>query len=138
MANSCDNQPIRLVLALANELSGIVGHAAKAAGLTPQQARVLMQLEEPRRMCELAAQQSLDPSSITSLVDRLERDGLVLREPDPSDGRVRRVALTAVGLQTRARFFAEFTAQPDPFAALTPEQRRALVERLGSTGEQLV
>ena len=136
MASSCDNQPFRLVLALADELLGQIDHAARSCGITPQQARVLMQLEEPRRMCELAEQQALDPSSVTSMVDRLERDGLVVRKSDPSDGRVRQVALTVAGRRARTRFFSELMARPDPFDALTPEQRLALVERLGSAGRQ--
>lgn len=50
---------------------------------------------------DLAEFLSLDPSQIVSLVDELERDGLVRRLVDPSDRRSKVVHATEVG---RARF----------------------------------
>ena len=41
--------------------------------------------------------------SITQLVDRLAREGLVTREPDPSDRRMVRVALSEAGLKLARR-----------------------------------
>jgi DNA-binding MarR family transcriptional regulator len=38
---------------------------------------------------------------MTGLVDRMERDGLVLREADPEDRRAQRVRLTEAGRQVR-------------------------------------
>ncbi|MDO5501488.1 MAG: MarR family transcriptional regulator [Propionibacteriaceae bacterium] len=46
------------------------------------------------------------PASVTSIVDRLEKDGLVSRHPDPRDGRAVLVELTAEG----ARVVEEATA----------------------------
>ena len=60
----------------------------------------------------------------------------MVRQSDPADGRARLVALTAAGRRARTKFFTELSAQPDPFDALTPEQREALVERLRSAGQQ--
>ena len=37
------------------------------------------------------------PASLTGLVNRLERDGLVARRTDPEDGRARRVSVTEAG-----------------------------------------
>jgi len=37
------------------------------------------------------------PASVTGLVKRLERDGLVARRTDPDDGRARRVSITELG-----------------------------------------
>ncbi|MFD0532862.1 MarR family winged helix-turn-helix transcriptional regulator [Actinomadura luteofluorescens] len=48
-------------------------------------------------MGELGAMLGLAKSSLTGLVDRTERNGLVRREPDPRDLRAVRVALTAEG-----------------------------------------
>ena len=130
MASSCENQPVALVLALADELRSHMESATRSVGLTVEQAKMLAQLDGPRRMSELAEGRCCDPSSITSLVGRLERDGLVVRESDPTDGRVRIVVLTDHGRALRSRFFEELAARPDPFAALTSEQRRALADRL--------
>src|SRR6516165_8305294 len=38
------------------------------------------------RMSDLGARRMLTPSGITRVVSKLERRGLVLREPDPPDG----------------------------------------------------
>ena len=47
------------------------------------------------RMSELATRARLSKQTMTTMVRLLERDGLVRREPDPADGRVTRVYLTA-------------------------------------------
>jgi DNA-binding MarR family transcriptional regulator len=49
------------------------------------------------RMTDLAQQVMLSPSGLSRLVDRLQRDGLVAREPDPDDARGARTALTDAG-----------------------------------------
>jgi DNA-binding MarR family transcriptional regulator len=57
--------------------------------------------ENRLRMSELAASLLLSQSGITRLVDRLEREGLVVRERCDSDGRGYYAVLTAEG---RTRF----------------------------------
>jgi DNA-binding MarR family transcriptional regulator len=83
-------------------------------------------------MSDLAELQLCDPSSITSVVARLERDGLVRRANDPRDGRVRLVVLTPAGRRKRQKFLDELADLPDPFAMLTADQRDTLVEHLRS------
>ncbi|MFD0891191.1 MarR family winged helix-turn-helix transcriptional regulator, partial [Streptosporangium algeriense] len=41
----------------------------------------------PMRLSELKASEQVTQPAITQLVTRLERDGLVERRPDPTDGR---------------------------------------------------
>lgn len=50
------------------------------------------------RMSDLAAQTLLTTSGITRVVDRLERDGLVRREPCPTDRRGANAVITDAGL----------------------------------------
>lgn len=50
------------------------------------------------RMTELAASVLLSLSGITRLVERLEREGLVIREPSPEDRRGSYATLTEAGL----------------------------------------
>ena len=50
-----------------------------------------------RRLTELAERVLLSPSGISRLVDRLEAEALVAREPDPDDRRATSVALTRDG-----------------------------------------
>ncbi|MGI8552362.1 MAG: MarR family transcriptional regulator [Dehalococcoidia bacterium] len=52
---------------------------------------------EAQRMSDLARFVEVEPQSITSLVDRLERVGFVLREKHPSDRRATVLAVTESG-----------------------------------------
>ncbi len=65
---------------------------------------VLVQLAEAPdnrlRMSELAEAVLLSRSGLTRLVDRLQKDGLVQREPDPADARGMYTVLTAKGRDT--------------------------------------
>jgi DNA-binding MarR family transcriptional regulator len=54
----------------------------------------------PRRQGELAQCAMLDPSTVSRHVAQLVRSGLVVRAPDPSDGRAVRLAPTPKGEET--------------------------------------
>src|SRR5262245_26367215 len=75
-------------------------------GLPLTQYEVLLYLndapEQQLRMSELAASVLLSQSGVTRLVDRLERQGLVVREPCPSDGRGLLARITDEGRQRLA------------------------------------
>jgi len=62
-----------------------------AAGL------LLTLVDGPRRITELAETEALAQPTVTQLVNKLERRGLVLRERSPSDGRVILVSLSSQG-----------------------------------------
>jgi DNA-binding MarR family transcriptional regulator len=51
----------------------------------------------PMRIGELAATEQVEPPTMTRLIDGLERDGYVAREPDPQDARAVRVRATPKG-----------------------------------------
>jgi len=53
--------------------------------------------EGAARLTSLAAQEGVSQPSMTQLIQRLERQGLVARLPDPADGRVAIVDLTDAG-----------------------------------------
>jgi DNA-binding MarR family transcriptional regulator len=97
VSESCDQSPLRLLLQLAERLRSFMDAAAAESGLTAQQAELLMFLDQPRRMHELADHKLCDPSSVTSMVNRLERDGFVKRDVDPDDRRARIIRTTAKG-----------------------------------------
>jgi len=67
-------------------------------------------------MASASARLQVHPTSVTNTVDRLERDGLVRREPHPTDGRATLVVLTksgrALSSETSARLNAEVFSQP--------------------------
>jgi DNA-binding MarR family transcriptional regulator len=57
--------------------------------------------EDALRMGELARRARLSKQTMTTMVRLLERDGLVERRPDPSDGRATVIVLTARGRDFR-------------------------------------
>ncbi len=84
--------------ATARELSRTATKAFRQAGyrLSFEQWTLLVSLWNKDGQCqhELASCQGKDRPTITRLVDKLERNNLVLRVPSKSDGRVRMVYLT--------------------------------------------
>jgi DNA-binding MarR family transcriptional regulator len=77
------------------------------AEVRPAYGSILIPLfeEDGLRMSELARRARLSKQTLTTLVPRLERDGLIERRSDPGDGRAALVFLT-----TRARAFAPVAA----------------------------
>ncbi|WP_204041645.1 MarR family winged helix-turn-helix transcriptional regulator [Acrocarpospora phusangensis] len=72
------------------------------AGLSDVDFETLIRLarspQRSLRMSDLAAQTSLSTSGITRVVDRLERDGLVVREACATDRRASYAVITDAGL----------------------------------------
>ncbi len=98
---------------------------AAELGLSIVQARVLGALREPMAMRALADHIGLEPANMTGVVDRLETAGLVTREPQPGDRRVKLLVLTERGRATRDDIVGRvFTESPLRDALTTDEQRR--------------
>ncbi|WP_269844739.1 MarR family winged helix-turn-helix transcriptional regulator [Sphingomonas jeddahensis] len=74
-------------------------------GKTAARAGVLMALRADGRgmpMKQLGAQLDLGASSLSGLLDRMGRDGLIERQPDPTDKRAWHIVLTDEGKAVRA------------------------------------
>ncbi|MEV0253974.1 MarR family transcriptional regulator [Streptomyces sp. NPDC050732] len=85
----------------------------------------------PRRLTELAKTEQVSQPGITQLVTRLERDGLVERRPDPTDGRAVLVHLTEKGRRIGRSRHEDRTRHLAPLVdRLTPEQRTAVAAAL--------
>ena len=98
--------------------------------LSPQQAKAFVELRQPLSMGELADRLFCDASNVTGIVDRLEARGLVERQPDPDDRRVRRLVLTATGQELwQAHHDRVFDGVPC-LANLTDDDRRVLCDLL--------
>ena len=126
---SVADQAWALLLQIGFEL--VSAHFAAAVvelDLAPAQARALheLDLERPISMRELAERLRSDPSNITGLVDRLEARGLVERRPDPTDRRIKGLALTLAGAQLRERLFARLYSAPPAVTALSERDQRTL------------
>jgi DNA-binding MarR family transcriptional regulator len=99
------------------------------ASLSRTAASVLHRLATagPQRVTELAAYEAIAQPSATTLVGRLESQGLVTRTPDPDDGRAVQVSITAAGQRLLAERRAARAAALDArLAALDAEERAAL------------
>jgi DNA-binding MarR family transcriptional regulator len=106
---------------------------ARGREMSRTAASVLATLRDtgPRRITALAASEAIAQPSATTLVARLERDGLVRRERDPDDARAVRVHLTAEGRERLTAMRAQRAAAVDArLAALTPEERATLASAL--------
>ena len=98
---------------------------ASEFGLTPLQARAILQLEEPQPMRGLADHLACEPSNVTGLADRLEASGLVERVAG-QDRRVKLLQLTAKGTRLRNQLAARVAAGSTVTAKLSPSERRTL------------
>jgi MarR family transcriptional regulator, lower aerobic nicotinate degradation pathway regulator len=80
---------------------------------------------------ELGSAMGIDPSTMVSLIDELERQDLAKRRPDPRDRRARQVSITPKGRRRlqRGRELA-LQAEDDVLAGLSPPQRRELLKLL--------
>jgi DNA-binding MarR family transcriptional regulator len=100
-----------------------------AGGISPTQRSILNTLERrgPLTHGELAMSERVRPPTITAAVDRLEQDGLVVRERDPVDRRVARVAITDAGLELLRTARRERTAYLEQrLRALSAADRAAI------------
>jgi DNA-binding MarR family transcriptional regulator len=93
---------------------------------------------QPLSPTTLAQRLIVTTASITSLLDTLERRGLVERQPDPADRRRLLVAITDDGLALVDEFLPEVVAlQTAVMAQLSEPQRRQLVKLLANVRDGL-
>ncbi|MFG3554932.1 MarR family winged helix-turn-helix transcriptional regulator [Micromonospora sp. NPDC047557] len=93
----------------------------------------------PQNVSALAARLNLDGSTVTRQVSALQRDGLITRTPDPSDGRGTVISPTPAGLQRMAAVQAARTRlYGDMLADWSAEDRAALATLLGRLNQALV
>ncbi|MGW0506742.1 MarR family winged helix-turn-helix transcriptional regulator [Micromonospora sp. NPDC003241] len=88
------------------------------------QVLVAADREPARNQGAVAEEVGIDRTVLTYLIDDLERDGLVVRRPDPADRRSRLVTLTDAGRDAaRRRREALAGVETRLLRALTPAQR---------------
>ncbi|MFF4129144.1 MarR family winged helix-turn-helix transcriptional regulator [Microbispora rosea] len=114
-------------------VNAVYANSAREYGLTQQQGQLLCVLmAQPYGMSELGAMLGLAKSSLTGLVDRSERNGLVQRAPDPQDSRAVRVSLTGQGAKLADEFYTETCRRVEELASrLAPAERDTLAALLG-------
>ena len=98
-------------------------------GITPSQLGVLEALSHlgPMPHCALAAKLLVSASNLTTVLDNLERDGLVKRQRNTADRRVSITSLTAAGEARLASFFPAHVARlVEVLSALDPDEQEEL------------
>jgi DNA-binding MarR family transcriptional regulator len=115
-------------------LQDLYAETSRPLGLTPQQAHLLcVLLGGPLGMTELSRILSIERSSLTSMVDRLERRDLVARVADPADRRACHITLTDAGLDLANDAHKAFTTRIDAMTDdLSATARRTLATTLSS------
>jgi DNA-binding MarR family transcriptional regulator len=92
----------------------------------PLKALRFLPLAEPMPMRRLASVIGCDNSYVTSLVDGLEKRGLAVREPHPTDRRIKVIVLTGEGRAVAERVQRMYATPPPAFAALSEDELAAL------------
>jgi DNA-binding MarR family transcriptional regulator len=85
---------------------------ARAVGVSPEQVALLVSIKYSPGIGvrELAARERVTPPALTKHVDRLERDGLVIRTPSSDDRRRVGLTLTDEGQRVLRRVRSRRTA----------------------------
>lgn len=116
-------------------LTELDGQLRRVHGLAVSEFDVLITLfnspDVRLRMSTLADRALLSPAGLTHLVTRLERDGLVQREVDPSDGRKWFAVLTDAGDSRLAEVRRTHNAVlRDTFLSKTSPAERQTLQRI--------
>jgi DNA-binding MarR family transcriptional regulator len=114
------------------------GAAAQGHGLTATQAKVLMLLTGSGEtsagmslpMRALAEKLFCDASNVTGIIDRMETRGLVRREVDPADRRIKNVVATENGLDLARQIRADQHRTLEALASLHPAETEAFMQTL--------
>lgn len=79
----------------------------------------------------VASQAGMDVKTASQVLRRLERAGLVSRQPDPKDARARIVTMTAAGRDVGARATRLVEDADEAYFAAVPHLREALLREAG-------
>lgn len=112
----------------------------EAHGLTMWSYIVLSQLGERPAESQLALAQAIryDKTRLIALLDELEHDGLLTRQPDPADRRARVVDLTAMGARLLRAARADIREmEAELLAELTGAQQQAMLAALTRLSAQV-
>jgi DNA-binding MarR family transcriptional regulator len=131
-----------LVNRAARQMANDLADELRPLGVGVGQWAVLMFLwaRDGISQAELARLVAIEPPTMVRTLDRMVRDGIVSREPDPRDGRVTRIHLTARGRSLRDELVPRAMAlNRAAEAALTADEattlRRLLAKLIGPPGD---
>ena len=110
-----------------------MNRAMEDTGLSPAEVQALRHITFHKAMSqrELSEDMGIDKGATSRLVDMLEQKNLVYREPDPSDGRVKRIVPTEAARAIQERAVEQQAAFYDWLLEdLSPDEARQFRETL--------
>ncbi len=130
------------LLSCTNQIEGRVRQSLQSSfDTTLPRFDLMAQLERAPaglKMSELSQRMMVTGGNVTGITDGLEKEGLVVREVDPTDRRVYRVKLTAEGGRQFRRMATEHERWViDLLGALPPRHKKQLMDRLGELKDHL-
>jgi DNA-binding MarR family transcriptional regulator len=120
-----DREVCKLAHRFTQKLDAHVRRAAEELSLTPTQVVALRELSDPITARELANRMACEASNATFVLDRLEQQGLIERQPHPTDRRAKQIVLTPTGERRRGDVLERMNAY-SPLAALSRTQQASL------------
>ncbi len=123
-----------VVARLERAVRGAIAERVKPYGLTTLQyttLSLLSTLGKPVSSSQLARRAYMTPQAMSAVIDALEREGLVRRNPDPNHGRILPARLTPKGRRVLAACDEAVDELEDAMlAGLDPAEREDLRETL--------
>jgi DNA-binding MarR family transcriptional regulator len=135
MCSAFPNDLTILLHAAVNQVTIYLDRAAVEMGLNDSRDwLVLAALDDgtPRTQLELSRVVCVDKTTLITVLDRLERQGLIVRTVDPSDRRVRIPQITEAGRRMYATFAAaRDAAEARALEGVSSDDRAVLLDILG-------
>jgi DNA-binding MarR family transcriptional regulator len=128
-----------LVNRAARSMAHQLAQELRPAGIGIGQWAVLLFLwaRDGMSQAELSRVVAIEPPTMVRTIDRMARDGLVTRVPDPDDGRLTRIHLTERGRSLRDELIPKAIAvNAATLGRLTPTEGRTLQRLLGKLASQ--
>ena len=116
-----------------DQMNGNLRQALRPFGLSIHQWRVLclLKLRGESSMGEISASTVMGQSTISRVVDQLERDGLAIRRPLPENNRVILVSLSEAGDRLIEEVFpAAISVHDDAIDQFSAEEKKLLLRML--------
>ena len=133
---TCNSTAIRQA---ARHMTRFYDAAMAGVGLRGTQYTTLLYLsrQDPLTIGALAEAMVMDRTTVGHLVKPLERDGLVRIDPDPNDGRSRRISVTKAGMKLVREGYAAWQKAQSIFEAKfgsdnARAMRRTMAEVVGT------
>jgi DNA-binding MarR family transcriptional regulator len=121
-----------LVNRAARTMAGELAKRLRPAGIGIGQWAIMLLLwaRDGSTQAELARLAAIEPPTVVRTIDRMVRDGLVTRVPDPRDARLSRIHLTERGRTLRDELVPQAIAVNDVFLQRLTRNEGASLRRL--------